>query len=86
MAFMLSFTAKINDMFSANILVSSTDSSMPSLPSDKIMNEVRTQIGDNFDNAYMGETAGFTIMYLVLVILTGAFTFQYVKGLYIWLS
>lgn len=79
MAFMLSFTAKINDMFSANILVSSTDANMPSLPSDKIMNEVRTKIGDNFNNAYMGETAGFTLMYLVLVILTGAFTFQYVK-------
>lgn len=79
MAFMLSFTSKINDMFSANVLVSSTDSSMPSLPSDKIMNEVRNQIGDSFDNAYMGETAGFTLMYLVLVILTGAFTFQYVK-------
>lgn len=79
MAFMLSFTAKINDMFSANILVSSTDANMPSLPSDKIMNEVRNKIGTNFNNAYMGETAGFTLMYLVLVILTGAFTFQYVK-------
>lgn len=75
MAFMLGFVDKINDMFSANVLADS----ITNLPSDSIMNKVRTEIGDNFNNASMGLTAGYTLMYLVLVILTGAFTFQYLR-------
>ena len=77
MAFLTTFTERINEMFAANVIA--TDLEDSGLPVDTIMTTVRNQVGESFDASEPGLTAGYTIMYLVLVILTISFTFQYLK-------
>ena len=43
------------------------------------MSSIRNSIGSSYEQASAKNTAGYTIMYLALVILTGIFTVQYLK-------
>ena len=74
MAFMLSLSEQATSMLAKNI-TSSTN--LDGTTSDKLLTSLRNSISDNFNSAY--KTAGYTIMYLALVILTGMFTIQYLK-------
>ena len=74
MAFMLSLSEQATGMLAKNI-TSSTN--LDGTTSDKLLSSLRNSISDNFNSAY--KTAGYTIMYLALVILTGMFTIQYLK-------
>ncbi len=68
MAFMLQMTEQID-----NILVAGDNKT------DVFMNSVREQAKQSYEDASIGLTAGYSVMYLALVILTGVFTFQYLK-------
>ena len=68
MAFMLQITGQINSVIKAGVIEESAD---------KLMSTVRTTIGEDLDSAW--DVAGYTVMYLSLVILTGIFTIQYLK-------
>lgn len=75
MAFTVGFTNTVNNIMKGNVIEKTTEENN----SDKLMNEIRKEIGEELDNASIGDAAGYTIMYFVLVILTGTFTFQYLK-------
>ena len=75
MSFMVTITYKLKDMLNANVLENTTTGN----DIDVLMTELRKEIGENYDNASSGNTAGYTIMYLAMVILTGVFTLQYLK-------
>ena len=74
MAFLTTFTERINEMFASNVISITKEDG---IPTDELMNKVRNEIGADLNNAW--NTAGFTLMYFVLVILTISFTFQYLK-------
>lgn len=74
MAFMLGITDNINEVFkSTGITITEAGNN-----SDELMNEIRTNVGDINENTTL-EMAGYTIIYLALVIFTGVFTVQYLK-------
>lgn len=75
MAFMLNISSRLNDIIRNNVIQKTTEGNNV----DILFTEVRKEIGENYDNASMGNTAGYTIMYLMLVVLTGVFTAQYFK-------
>ena len=75
MSFLLSVSNRLNGIIINNVVGKTTEGNN----TDTLMTEVRKQIGENLDNASIGNTAGYTIMYLALVILTGMFTVQYLK-------
>lgn len=74
MAFMLSLSEQATGMLAKNI---KSSTNLDGTTSDKLLSSLRNSISDNFNSAY--KTAGYTIMYLALVILTGMFTIQYLK-------
>lgn len=74
MAFMLNLTNSLNEIIKNNA-ISSTDVGNNT---DELMNTIRTTIGD-IEQDTTTNMAGYTIMYLALVILTGIFTVQYLK-------
>lgn len=75
MAFMLNISSRLNDIIRNNVIQKTTEGNNV----DVLLTEIRKEIGENYDNASIGNTAGYTIMYLMLVILTGVFTAQYFK-------
>ena len=75
MAFMLNISNRLNEIIRNNVIQKTTEGNNV----DILFTEVRKEIGENYDNASIGNTAGYTIMYLMLVILTGVFTAQYFK-------
>ena len=74
MAFMLNMTGSLNDIIKGDILSSNVDGTN----SDKLMSSIRQAVGDDIEEASYS-TAGYTIMYLALVMLTAIFTLQYLK-------
>jgi len=74
MAFMLQFNKSLNEIFIGSALEINEDGILK----DNLMAEIRNQIKD-IENISGGEAAGYTIMWLVVVILTLTFTFQYFK-------
>ena len=74
MAFMLNITGSLNQIMK-NSATSITDAGYVT---DDLMNSVRESVGDIEQNS-TGQMAGYTVMYLALVILTGMFTIQYLK-------
>lgn len=74
MAFMLNLTNSLNGIIKNNA-ISLTDVGNNT---DDLMNTIRTTVGDIEQNTTTN-MAGYTIMYLALVILTGIFTVQYLK-------
>jgi len=81
MTFMITIIDHLNEMISANVLETTTlpATTVEGNRIDKLMSKVRTNVGDaKIGNGGL-ETAGYTIMYLTLVILTGVYTFQYLK-------
>lgn len=75
MAFLLNVTQKVTDIINDGIL-----NGNEGVEYDVLMSEVRNNIGANLKKAFKTDgSAGYSIMYLALVILTGAFTFQYLK-------
>lgn len=75
MAFMLNISNRLNEIIRNNVIQKTTEGNNV----DILFTEVRKEIGENYDNASVGNTAGYTIMYLMLVVLTGVFTAQYFK-------
>lgn len=75
MAFMLNISSRLNDIIRNNVIQKTTEGNNV----DVLFTEVRKEIGENLDDASVGNTAGYTIMYLMLVVLTGVFTAQYFK-------
>ena len=74
MAFMLNITGNLNQIIKNNVVsLSETGNN-----TDILMNSVREHVGDIEQNTTI-EMAGYVIMYLTLVILTGVFTIQYLK-------
>ena len=74
MAFMLNMIGSLNDIIKGNILSSNVDGTN----SDKLMTTIRKEIGTDISDVTY-DTAGYTIMYLALVMLTAIFTLQYLK-------
>ena len=74
MAFMLQMTSSLNYIIKKNVVTSSERGAK-----DEIMSSIRNSIGSSYEQASAKNTAGYTIMYLALVILTGIFTVQYLK-------
>lgn len=74
MAFMLNFTGELNNIIKNNV----TSISQNGNTTDDLMNNIREKVGD-IDKNTTSEMAGYTVMYLALVILTGVFTVQYLK-------
>ena len=76
MTFMLDFTDNLNDIIKANLIKQSASGS----DYDDLISTVRNNYSDlaNAGDLPM-ETAGYTVMYLALVILTATFTIQYLK-------
>ena len=74
MAFILNMTGSLNDIIKGDILSSNVDGTN----SDKLMSSIRQAVGDDIEEASYS-TAGYTIMYLALVLLTAIFTLQYLK-------
>ena len=75
MAFMLNISSRLNDIIRNNVIQKTTEGNNV----DVLFTKVRKEIGENLDDASVGNTAGYTIMYLMLVVLTGVFTVQYFK-------
>ena len=75
MAFMLNISNRLNEIIRNNVIEKTTEGNNV----DILLTEVRKEIGESYDNASIGNTAGYTIMYFALVILTGVFTVQYFK-------
>ena len=75
MAFMLEFVGSLNNIIEENVVKVDVSGNQ----SDKLMSEVRKMVGESYDDASAMGTAGYTVMYLALVILTGIFTVQYLK-------
>lgn len=75
MAFMLNISSRLNDIIRNNVIQKTTEGNNV----DVLLTEIRKEIGENLDDASVGNTAGYTIMYLMLVVLTGVFTVQYFK-------
>lgn len=81
MAFILDFVDILNDIMVDTVIGETT---LPATGAsgnriDKLMTEVRNGIGNGLVENNGWQTAGNTIMYLALVILTGIFTIQYLK-------
>lgn len=76
MSFLLEITGSLNNVINNNVVRAS---SADDLNTDELMNTIREKVGDSYNKASVGDTAGYTIMYLALVILTGIFTIQYLK-------
>ena len=74
MAFMLNMIGSLNNIIKGNILSSNVDGTN----SDKLMTTIRQAIGTDISDVTY-DTAGYTIMYLALVMLTAIFTLQYLK-------
>lgn len=74
MAFMLQMTSSLNYIIKKNVVTSSERGAK-----DELMSSIRNSIGSSYEQASAKGTAGYTIMYLTLVILTGIFTVQYLK-------
>ena len=74
MAFMLNITGSLNQIIK-NSATSVTDAGNVT---DDLMNSVRESVGDIEQNSTW-QMAGYTVMYLALVVLTGMFTIQYLK-------
>ena len=74
MAFMLQMTSSLNYIIKKNVVTSSQRGAK-----DELMSSIRNSIGSSYEQASAKDTAGYTIMYLALVILTGIFTVQYLK-------
>ena len=78
MAFMLDMTENANNIIRNNV---ATKSSSEDYEKDILMSDIRNKIGESYKDVkkYMWDVAGYTVMYLALVILTGVFTVQYLK-------
>ncbi len=78
MAFMLDMTENANNIIRNNV---ATKSSSEDYEKDILMSDIRNKIGESYKDVKkdMWDVAGYTVMYLALVILTGVFTVQYLK-------
>ena len=74
MAFMLQFNKALNNIFVGSVITESLEGNS----SDKLMNTIRGRISD-LKNISGWDAGAYTLMWLVLVILTATFTFQYLK-------
>lgn len=83
MTFMLEITNSLNNIIKSNIMIENQDG----IEYDKLMSTVREKAAGTLDENEIKDDAigniwqvcGYNIMYLTLVILTGVFTFQYLK-------
>ena len=74
MAFMLNMTGSLNNIIKGNVISTETGGRNK----DILMSSIRQAVGDDIEEASYS-TAGYTIMYLALVMLTAIFTLQYLK-------
>ena len=74
MAFMLNMTGSLNNIIKGNVISTETGGRNK----DILMSSIRQAVGDDIEEASYS-TAGYTIMYLALVLLTAIFTLQYLK-------
>ena len=78
MAFMLELTTSLNGIIKNNVATQSSDADYEK---DILMSDIRNKIGESYKDVKKDswDVAGYTVMYLALVILTGIFTVQYLK-------
>ena len=74
MAFMLNMTGSLNNIIKGDVISTETGGRNK----DILMSSIRQAVGDDIEEASYS-TAGYTIMYLALVLLTAIFTLQYLK-------